>query len=453
MVRTRFAPSPTGLLHVGGLRTALFNFLFAKNQGGQFILRIEDTDQKRFLEGATENLIKTLQDFRLFPDEGPDLNSKFGPYIQSERLGIYKKYSEQLLAEDKAYYEESEAGRAVRFKMKKTGVSQMEDLVRGELRFNNDLQKDPILLKSDGFPVYNFANVIDDYSMEITHVIRGEEFLSSAPIYAQLYEAFGWQKPKFVHLPLILDRERKKLSKRAGDVAVEQYVKKGYLKEALLNFIALLGWNPKTTREIFGLEDLIEEFSLEKVNKSGAIFDITKLDFINREWQKKLQIPLQDDRLFARACELLKERLGENFSRPLFELIWPQVLERIAGPSDLEEKLPEFYFYFALPGYSADLLIWKNTSKEKIKSNLQLLRDWLQQASLAKYDAKRLEEKIKATLAERGVGTGEALWPLRVSLSGQKNSPSPFEIIAVFAQFEETEIFSRLDRAIDKLSA
>lgn len=322
-VRTRFAPSPTGFLHVGGLRTALYSFLFAKKNDGQFILRIEDTDQSRQVETAVENLISTLNWANLTYDEGPEKEGAFGPYIQSQRLPIYQKHAKQLIEQDHAYYCFCSAERleqvrqrkiaaklppaydrqcrnldpkitaeriangekfVIRMKVPLEGESTFTDLIRGVVNINYKNIDDQVLLKSDGFPTYHLAVVIDDHYMQISHVIRGEEWLSSTPKHLLLYAYFTWQAPQFAHIPLLLNPDKSKLSKRQGDVAVEDYIKKGFTQEALVNFIALLGWNPGTTREIFSLEDLIQEFSLDRVGKSGAIFNIEKLSWINHKW-------------------------------------------------------------------------------------------------------------------------------------------------------------------------
>ncbi|MDP2933832.1 MAG: glutamate--tRNA ligase, partial [bacterium] len=435
--------------------------------------------------------------FGLNPDEGPVLENgsiaekgDFGPYVQSKRLDIYKEHAKRLVAEEKAYYCFCDAERldlvrkdqaaqnlpprydghcrslppdevkgqlasgkpfVIRQKVPRTGVTECEDLVYGRLQFKNDLLDDAILMKSDGYPVYNFANVVDDHLMEITHVLRGEEFLPSTPKHVLLYQAFGWTPPLFCHLPLILDAKRQKLSKRSGDVAVEQYVGKGYLKEAILNFVALLGWNPKTSEEIFSLDDLIREFSLEKINKAGAIFDAVKLDYINREWKRKLSLAPLSDPMFALAKSMLESKSGHNIDSDKLEIIWPQINERIKGPSVLEAEIGEFAFYFQDVAYDAALLSWKNAEKSVTASKLRLIRDFLTTLDIKSFSPPDLEAKIKEYLQERGVGFGEALWPLRVALSGQKNSPSPFEIISAMEKIEPGSFFKKIEKAIDLL--
>ncbi|MDP2362907.1 MAG: glutamate--tRNA ligase, partial [Ignavibacteria bacterium] len=330
-VRVRFAPSPTGFLHVGGLRTALYNFLFARRHGGKCILRIEDTDRTRLVENVADKLIESLKWAGVEFDEGPIQGGDCGPYTQSERLGLYKKYADILLATDSAYYAfdsseeiaamrerqqaekldlkydrinmknqltigeektkeliESRANYVVRLKVPENFDVQFKDIIRGEVTVNSKEIDDQVLMKSDGFPTYHLANVVDDYAMGITHVIRGEEWLPSTPKHVLLYDAFGWQKPQFAHLPLLLNKDKSKLSKRQGDVAVEDYIAKGYIKEAFVNFIALLGWNPTGDREIYEFQELIDLFILEKVNKGGAVFDLVKLDWMNAQYLRKM---------------------------------------------------------------------------------------------------------------------------------------------------------------------
>lgn len=404
-------------------------------------MRIEDTDRERFVPDAEERIVKILNDFGLHYDER---------YKQSERLEIYQKYAQQLVADGKAYEEEGEKGTAIRFKLAKTGITEYSDLVYGKIQFKNELLKDPVILKSDGYPVYNFANVVDDHEMGVTHVIRGEEFLSSTPMHVQIYQAFGWQTPQFSHVPLILDAQRKKLSKRTGDVAVEEYLKKGYLKEALINFVALLGWNPKTTQEVFSLEELEKEFAIEKINKAGAIFDLTKLDFLNRQWKEKLHLKPQADPMFAYAKKTLSSQLSD--SKVVDEMliaIWPQIEERIPGPSKVEEMIGEFDFYFTEPDLSEANLVWKKSTAEDAKKNLEIISEFLSALSDDKFDAPTLEQEIKTLLEKNSIKTGDGLWPLRVALSGKDRSPSPFEIMSVLKKEKSLE---RIKKGIEALS-
>ena len=307
MIRTRFAPSPTGLLHVGGLRTALYNYIFAKQNNGEFILRIEDTDQKRKVNNADKKIIKSLQYFDIEFDEGPAKNEKYGPYFQSKRLDIYKKHYMELVKKKKAYIcfgdkkklvpeynipvalEKIKTQKfVVKFFTKSNKIIEIYDELRGNIQFDLNLIDDPIIIKSDGFPTYHFANVIDDYYMKISHVIRGEEWISSLPKHILLYKSLNWEPPKFIHLPLLLNQDKSKLSKRQGDVHVENFIERGYLKNAIINFIALLGWHPSGDDELFNLEYLIQFFSLERLQKSGAIFDITKLNWMNGYYMKNM---------------------------------------------------------------------------------------------------------------------------------------------------------------------
>jgi glutamyl-tRNA synthetase len=306
-VRTRFAPSPTGFLHVGGLRTALYNYLYAKQNKGDFILRIEDTDQNRLIDSATSNLIDILHTLSLDHDFGPNKNDENGPYVQSERLSIYKHYYLQLIKSNNAYAcfidndeinPEHDLNQAIermhkekfviKLKVKKNQILEAEDLIRGNIKFDLNLIEDPIIIKSDGYPTYHFANVIDDHLMKITHVIRGEEWISSLPKHIVLYNSFNWETPRFCHLPLLLNTDKSKLSKRQGDVSVQEFLKNGFLKETLINFVALLGWHPTDDQEIFSIDQLIQSFSIDKINKSGAIFDREKLSWMNKEYIKKI---------------------------------------------------------------------------------------------------------------------------------------------------------------------
>ena len=306
-IRTRFAPSPTGYLHVGGLRTALYNYLYAKQNNGEFILRIEDTDQQRLINSATENLIDVLINLNMMYDFGPNKDDQYGPYIQSARLNIYKKHYLQLLKSNKAYvcfvknnslFPEEDMDKAlirikneqfiVKLKVNKNKIITIKDQIRGDIDFDLSLIEDPIIIKSDGYPTYHFANVIDDHLMQITHVIRGEEWISSLPKHVLLYQAFNWDPPQFYHLPLLLNPDKSKLSKRQGDVSVEDFLNNGYMQEALINFVALLGWHPQNNQELFDLNELIQTFSINRINKSGAIFDKEKLNWMNREYIRKM---------------------------------------------------------------------------------------------------------------------------------------------------------------------
>lgn len=416
--RTRFAPSPTGFLHVGGLRTALYNYLFAKQNGGQFILRIEDTDRARIVEGAEENIIETLRTFGLDFDEKP--------VRQSERLGRYKECAEELVQKGAAY---GDAG-AVRFKIPKEGVARFTDIIHGEIQIENKTQEDFIILKSDGFPTYNLAHLVDDHDIAITHVIRGDEFISSMPKYIALHKAFGWELPQYAHLPLLLGKNRAKLSKREGETAVADFLGQGYLKEAILNFVALLGWHPsKSDKEIFTLEELIKEFKLEDVQKAGAVFDMAKLDWMNSEYIRKKS-----------PRELLKiaESLGVKFSEKIIALEQP----RLKKLSELPEKTN---YFFKDPEYDTDLLKWKQMNNAEIKKSLETSKNILESVSEKDFSKENLE---KIFLERAGKDRGELLWPLRVALTGKKASPGPFEIMEILGKEKSV---SRVQNAINML--
>ncbi|MFA6409986.1 MAG: glutamate--tRNA ligase [Candidatus Buchananbacteria bacterium] len=470
---TRFSPSPTGFLHIGGLRTALYAYLFAKKNNGQFLLRIEDTDQSRKVEGAVESLQIVLKKFGLNWE-----NKK--PMIQSQRLAIYKKYAEQLVKEGKAYYcfctperldqlrqiqtakklppmydgkccdldpeiakKQIASGLAyvIRFKMPKTGVTEFTDLIRGKVSFANNTLDDQIILKSDGFPTYHLASIVDDHEMNISHVIRGEEWLPSTPKHILLYQAFGWQAPEFAHLPLLLNSDHSKLSKRQGDVAVEDYLKKGYLPEALLNFVLLLGWNPGTEQEIFNFAEMIKAFSLEKVNKSGAVFNVQKLDWLNGHYIRE-----KSAAELAKLCQPYFTAAGIETDSKTLEKIVITEKDRI---KKLEDIVPNTQFFFTQPKYETELLLWKKLSQKEIADNLKALKEKLSDLADKKWQSIDLEKEIKELISQKGVGTGDMLWPMRVALSGLKNSPGPFEIAEALGKKES---LNRIETAINFLS-
>lgn len=473
-IRTRFAPSPTGYLHVGGLRTALYSYLFAKQKKGKFILRIEDTDQTRAVYGAVENLLQALTWAGLTVDEGIiEKNGKtaekgrFGPYKQSKRLKIYQKYAQKLLKTGQAYYcfcspsrletlrhQQEQAkqptrydghcrhsseeeinqklktnqSRVIRMKVPENQTLEFTDGVRGQLTFNTKDIDDQILIKSDGYPTYHLASVVDDHLMGISHIIRGEEWLSSTPKHILLYLALAWPVPNFVHLPLLLNPDKSKLSKRQGDVAVEDYRRQGYLPEALINFVALLGWNPGTDQELFSLAELIEKFNLNKINKSGAIFDLKKLDWMNSQYLKKIAP--------ARFAELAKPFLQKRFPQfdfnnqqiPLAEIL---ALEQ-ARISRLDQLGTETEFFFnAELTYPPELLIWKKSSAAATRKNLTLLTERLVNCPETDWTIAKLEEQIKQLITANNLTNGELLWPMRVALTGQAKSPPPFEVAMI----------------------
>lgn len=453
MVRVRFAPSPTGLLHVGGLRTALYNYLFAKHLGGTFILRIEDTDQTRFVEGAKQNIIDMFKWAGIEFDEGPHVGGNFGPYHQSQRTELYRKHAEILIERGTAYYafDTPEELNAMRERQQKSGIAPMydrssmrnqftlgdeetkrlidsgvsyairlfipligetrtSDMVRGESVFANKTLDDNILLKSDGFPTYHLANIVDDHLMEITHVIRAEEWLPSLPKHIILYNAFGWEPPKFAHLPLLLSKERKKLSKRDGDVSVIDYKNNGFLPEALLNFVALLGWNPTADREIFTLDEMCQLFEMEKVNKAGAIFDIDKLNWMNGMYLRSLSI----ERLTTDLLPYLEENGFHNVDPIYAGKVMNLVKERINFVHDV----PVFadYLFGDVKSFDSDyeLKHWKeDTTNHVIEliNRLDLVSEWSTQF---------IEEVVKKYAEELNITAGKLIHPLRIAITGKK---------------------------------
>jgi glutamyl-tRNA synthetase len=506
-IRVRFAPSPTGYMHIGNFRTALYTYLFAKKNGGHFILRIEDTDQKRFVPDALGKLIDVLNIMWIEWDEGvfkklsaisyqssqadskkyPDFVEigKYGPYIQSERLEIYQKYADELVKKEKAYYcfctperleemrnaqtatkiatmydriclklskeeidEKIKNGEpyVIRQKINTEGFTEFDDLIRGKVSIKNELLDDQILLKSDGYPTYNFANVVDDHLMEITHVMRGEEYISSTPKYTQLYQNFGWNEPKIAHLPLILNPDKTKLSKRQGDVAVEDYINNGYLKEAIINFVVLLGWNPGggETQEIFSLNELIDKFDLSHVHKAGAVFDTKKLDWINSEWIKKLSVDelYQRSRKFWQQKEFYQKADKNKKSEEYIKKVLTIERDRLAKLSEVGESNK---FFFEDVEYSAELLKWKDMPEEELKKSLEKSQQVLENILEVDWTRENLEKELMNTAGDR---RGELLWPLRAALTGEKKSPSPFEVAWILGK---TETLKRIELAISKI--
>lgn len=491
MIRTRFAPSPTGFLHIGGLRTALFQYLFAKKNKGEFILRIEDTDQTREVPGGVENIIRTLAWAGMEPDEGPVLNDegkieergKHGPYIQSKRLDLYKKYADQLIKQRSAYYAfdteeelavmrerqqankqaprydrmnmrnqltlgevetkkllDTKAEAVVRLKVPDSREITFTDLIRGEMKVNSDEVDDQVLLKSDGFPTYHLALVVDDHLMEITHTIRGEEWIPSTPKHILLYQAFGWEPPQFAHLPLLVDEKKRKLSKREGDVSVEDFRKQGYLPEALVNFLALLGWNPGTDQELFTIKELIEAFSLDRVQKAAAVFNREKLDWFNQQYIRATD----DDELLSLCTPYIMFDTEEK--KELVRKGMGLVKERLVKLSDI--RLAASFLLEDTLAYDSDLLVWKKSSKEVARKILFELENYLNTIDVQYWNKEVLEEKIGEWIENQGFGVGDVLWPMRVALSGQKNSPGPYELAEVLGK-ERT--LARLQDAQNKL--
>ncbi|MDD3486834.1 MAG: glutamate--tRNA ligase [Candidatus Moranbacteria bacterium] len=485
--RVRFAPSPTGYLHIGSLRTALYNFLYAKKTGGDYFLRVEDTDQKRLVADAVEKLVESLEWAGVENGEGIVLDEKgsirqkgeFGPYMQSERLELYQKYAHELVKKGKAYYcfctperldslravqekaklapaydklclktysrEEAEqkikAGEkyVIRFDVPETGEISFEDAVRGKIFFSNKNLDDFVLLKSDGFPTYHLAHVVDDHFMETTLVFRGEEWLPSTPKHILLFEAFGWKPPQYAHLCVILNKNtRKKLSKRDGDVSVEDFKKKGYLPEAVVNFIALLGWNPKTEQEIFSLDEMSAAFDLEKLNKAGAIFDQEKLD-----WMNGYYIRQKDDGELAKLCRPYLKKYNNSLSDEHLKKIIQVEKERMKKLSDIAEGTQ---FYFDTPKPDADLLKWKSMGSEDLEKSLNKSREILDAISEENWELEDIKNKLMASADPKD--RGALLWPLRVALTGEKKSPSPWEVAWVVGKNESME---RIEQAIASL--
>jgi len=463
-VRVRFAPSPTGYLHVGGLRTALYNFLFARHHQGVLVLRIEDTDQTRYVEGAAESLIQTLKLTGIEYDEGPDAGGDNGPYVQSERLEIYRKHSQQLIENGNAYYcfctpEDLEKMRenqvvaglnpqydrgcrnlkpveiskkleqgiphVIRLKMPLEGETVIEDLIRGKVSFQNELQDDQILIKSDGYPTYHLANVVDDHLMGITDVIRGEEWLLSLPKHIQLYKAFGCELPKFAHLPLLLNPDRSKLSKRQGDVAVEDYLEKGYLPQALINFLALLGWNPGTDQEFFSMEDLIEQFSLERVSKSGAVFDIEKLNWMNGHYIREL--PENERNQFI--ASLFKKAGFDISDREKTNKVISAIYKKISTGEDVKREAQIFYLdEIQITENDALDFLKKDTSKfvlEKFLENLETVDE---------LDMESFKQIMKNVQNETGITKQELWMPIRIALTGVTHGADLPLVIEIFGK-------------------
>ena len=479
-VRTRFAPSPTGFMHVGNLRTALYAWLLARSQGGKFILRIEDTDRARLVEDAVEVIYATLKRAGLDHDDGPDVGGDCGPYVQSERKPLYAEYAKKLVANGAAYYcfcdKEDEPADAesvpstltcpgncrdldpaeaekrvaagepfvIRQKIDRSGTSTFGDLVFGDITIENKVLDDQILLKRDGMPTYNFANVVDDHLMGITHVVRGSEYLSSTPKYNLLYRAFGWELPKYVHLPLIMGRDAdgnvSKLSKRHGSVSFENLVAEGYLSEAIVNYIALLGWSPKSDREIFSLSELVAAFNLAGLNKSPAVFDYDKLRWMNAEHIKALPVEK-----FAEATLAFSGLAGT----PL-EAKYPAIATLLQARTEKLTEIPEKVAFFKeLPEYNVELF-----SHQKSKSTPETARETLAElapkfAALAEWNRDAIYALFKEYAEAKQVKIGQPMWAVRIAVSGQAVTPGgPCEIMEILGR---DEALRRIDLARKKL--
>lgn len=497
-VRVRFAPSPTGYLHIGSLRTLLFNYLIVKRYGGSLILRVEDTDQKREVRGAVESLIDTLTWLNIEFNEGPHVGGDYGPYVQSKRLEIYKKYADELLAQGGAYRcfcskerlkqmrEEQQARKlpprydrrcrdlssdeisqrmtngeafVIRQKMPLAGEIIVYDELRGQIKFQAADLEDQVLIKSNQVPTYQFAVVVDDHLMEISQVLRGEEWLSSFPKNILLYQAFDWIPPKFIHLPLVLNKGGGKLSKRQGDVAVEDYRVKGYLSEALLNFVALQGWHPKDDNEILSLEEMVKKFDYKDLGSSPAVFDTEKLDYFNGYYiRHKAVVEL------ARLClsflvgagliegitneipDKLKNKItGEEISFEYIKKVIALEQERLKKLSDIGQAT-KFFFADKLD-YEPGLLIWKKMNREDVKKNLEEIYEALKKITLDSWTDDSLEEALITHIQAKAGKAGDYLWPLRAALTGLAASPGPFQVAEVLGKEESLK---RIRRGIEK---
>ena len=478
-VRTRFAPSPTGYMHLGNLRSALYTYLFAKANGGKFILRIEDTDQSRYVPGAVDVIYRTLKSIGMQWDEGPDIGGDYGPYVQSERKNMYLPYAEQLVKAGKAYYcfcteeelaerREQAAARGETFKYDKHclhlsqeeiqrrldsgepyvirqnvpehGEASFDDVLYGHIAVDCSDLDDMILIKADGMPTYNFANVIDDHTMGITHVMRGNEYLSSTPKYNLLYEAFGWEKPTYIHMTPIMRDATHKLSKRDGDAYFEDYINKGYLKEAIVNYVALLGWNPGDEREFFTMNELIKAFSVEGMSKSPAIFDVNKLTWMNAEYVRRLT-PEQ----FTEYALPYYEKAGVSAEHAdLLARILQQRTETFAQIPDMLDFIPQ------LPDYDVELF-----TNKKSKTNPEIAKHVLEIAiaaldALPAWEEQPIHDALLGLAEKEGMKNGTMLWPVRIALAGKQVTPGGAIEIAILLGREES--MRRLHIGLDKLS-
>lgn len=453
-IRTRFAPSPTGRMHVGNLRTALYAYLITKHEGGDFIIRIEDTDQERLVEGAVDIIYRTLEKTGLVHDEGPDKDKGFGPYVQSERQakGLYLEYARKLIEKGQAYYcfcdkerlstltrevagkeiniydkhclsltpqevqEKLDAGMpyVIRQNNPTEGTTTFSDEIYGDITVDNSELDDMILIKSDGYPTYNFANVVDDHLMEITHVVRGNEYLSSSPKYNRLYEAFGWEVPTYVHCPLITDEEHHKLSKRCGHSSYEDLVEQGFLTEAIVNFVALLGWSPQENNEIFSLEELVQAFNYRHISKSPAVFDYTKLKWMNGEYMKAMDF----ERFYGMALPVIQEVITKDLD---YRKIAEMVKTRIEILPDIRDLID---FFEELPDYDISMYTHKKM-KTDTQTSLEVLRELLPIFEKQEdYSNDALYQTLVDYVAQKGCKNGFAMWPVRTAVSGKQMTPA-----------------------------
>ncbi len=480
ITRTRYAPSPTGMMHVGNLRTALYEYLIARSQGGKFVLRIEDTDQGRLVEGAEDVIYRTLETAGLKHDEGPDIGGEYGPYIQSQRKDIYKPYAEQLVREGKAYYcfctkerleslhDENGLGGydrhcrdlpreevqkfldagtpyVIRQKVPLTGSTTYRDMVYGEITIENKEIEDQVLLKADGFPTYNFANVIDDHLMHITHVVRGSEYLTSTPKYNLLYEAFGWEIPIYVHLPLIMgkngDGTVSKLSKRHGSTSFEGLLHDGYLPEVIINYIALLGWSPRDNREIFTLKELEQEFDPRRISKSPAVFDYDKLDWFNGEYIKAMN----QQEFLSHAMPYYKEVFGDE-EKP-WEVLYSILPARITRFNEIPSLLS---FFKELPDYPVDFFVNKK-SKTNLENSPEMLKAAIEALEqISSWELDTIHDSLIRLAEKLEVKNGTLLWPVRIAAAGTLVTPGgAMEILTLLGKDESLR---RLKAGLLKLS-
>lgn len=481
-IRTRFAPSPTGRMHVGNLRSALYEFLIAKHAGGDFMLRIEDTDQERYVEGAVDIIYNTMAKTGLVHDEGPDKDGGFGPYVQSERMqtGIYMKYAKELVEKGEAYYcfcdkerlstlksevvegkeisvydkhclslskEEIEANLAagkpfvIRQNIPNEGTTTFHDELYGDITVDNAELDDMILIKSDGYPTYNFANVVDDHTMNITHVVRGNEYLSSSPKYQRLYDAFGWESPVYIHLPLITDENHKKLSKRSGHSSFEDLLEQGFLTEAIVNFIALLGWSPEDNNEIFTLDELIRDFDYRRISKSPAVFDYTKLKWMNGEYIKKMDF----DAYYEMALPYIEKAVTRDIDKKKLAEICKTRIEVFPDIVELLDFLEE------LPEYDIEMYTHKKM-KTNAETSLSVLKELLPVLEAQdNYSNDALYQLLVEQVEKMGVKNGYVLWPVRTAVSGKQMTPAGATEIMELLGKEESII--RIKKGIEKLEA
>ena len=464
-VRVRFAPSPTGYIHLGSLRTALFNYLFARHTGGKFILRIEDTDRTRIVDDAVDNLLASMKLLGLDYDEGPVVGGDYGPYFQSERLDIYKKYALELVEKGFAYYtfetaEELEEMRrmaklegrmtsydrrgrnltreevkekldsgisyVIRLKVPLNEEVKFDDIVKGTIKIDTNMVDDQVLLKSDGFPTYHMANVVDDHLMGITHIIRGEEWITSVPKHIILYKALGWEVPKMAHCPLLLNPDKTKLSKRQGDVAVEDYLAKGYLKEALINFMAFLGWNPGEgeTDEIFSIEQLIEKFTLERIQVSGAVFNVEKLDWMNNHYIKEYDI----DKLTELAIPFFEKAGVDVSDRDRIKEILDTIRVYLNKLDEIPEHIGMFYNDEIKVGGHLEDILKEDTSKTVFKA----LADKVESKDIV--EPEEFKAMMKEVQTETGIKGKQLFKPVRIALSGSEDGPELPKIATVLGK-------------------